>query len=174
MVTISPQVPTVVSTLLNPLVTKILLIFPVLRTPSLPIIVTCWATLRVPWVIRPIPSLPKKSSYPRFAICIWSGSLSNFGAGGTKSMIVWNKGEISFCSSLRFLIAIPCLAIAYTTVNSACSSVAPREMNKSKSLSITQFGLEVALSILLITTMGLRPNSRDFLSTNFVWGIGPS
>jgi hypothetical protein len=57
---------------------------------------------------------------------------------------------------------------------SSCSSVAPSLSKRSKVWSTTQLEREPGRSILLMTTMGLRPRARAFLVTKRVCGIGPS
>ena len=100
-------------------------------------------------------------------------SLSTFGSD-TCSKIKSNNGcKFSLGSSNSFAHH-PALPDAYKIGKSNCSSVASRETNKSKTSSITSLGLPSGLSILLITTMGLRPCFNAFPKTNFVCGIGPS
>ena len=57
---------------------------------------------------------------------------------------------------------------------SSCSSVAPSLSKRSKVWLMTQSGRAPGRSILLITTIGLRPRARALRVTKRVWGIGPS
>ena len=52
--------------------------------------------------------------------------------------------------------------------------MAPRSAIRSKVRSTTSSGRASIRSILLTTTMGLRPSSKALRSTKRVWGIGPS
>ena len=70
--------------------------------------------------------------------------------------------------------AMPWNPEAYTTGNSHCSSVAPREQKRSKVVSTTQSGLAPSRSILLTTTTTFFWSSSAFFRTKRVWGMGPS
>src|SRR3989344_1500486 len=80
--------------------------------------------------------------------------------------------KLGYFAAVRF--AMPCLPIAYITGKSACSLEAPSSRNSSSTCSSARTGSAAGLSILLITTMGLRPSSSDFLRTKRVCGMGPS
>ena len=71
-------------------------------------------------------------------------------------------------SSVRFILAIPFLADAYTTGKSSCSSFAFNSINNSKTLSTTFSGSAPGLSILFITTIGFKFNAKDFFKTSLV------
>jgi hypothetical protein len=66
------------------------------------------------------------------------------------------------------------LADAYTTGASSCASSAPSSMNSDSTSSCTRIGSAPGRSILLITTIGVRPNASALPSTKRVCGIGPS
>ena len=68
----------------------------------------------------------------------------------------------------------PFFALPYRVWKSNCSSVALRLHMRSKTSSCTSSGRQLSLSTLLMTTMGLSPNSSAFCSTKRVCGIGPS
>ena len=70
--------------------------------------------------------------------------------------------------------ALPVTALAYTTGKSACSSLAPNSMNRSKVWLSAETGSASLRSTLLITTMARWPRSRAFFSTKRVCGMGPS
>jgi hypothetical protein len=149
-------------------VEKTLFTFHVLIFHSWSIIFTCVHGLTVHSYTRHIHKRPRKLSYQRFTICILKSFSGKLGASGTYFNIASKSGVISFFSSFKSAIAYHCFALAYIIGKSACSSVAQRRMNKSKSISITSFTLAVGLSILLITTIGLSQSSSDFFNTNFV------
>ena len=72
------------------------------------------------------------------------------------------------------ILDVPLIADVYTTGNSNCSSLASSSINNSNISSITSAGLAAGLSILFTTTIGFKPASIAFLSTNLVCGITPS
>ena len=88
--------------------------------------------------------------------------------------MVSNNGRISLLSSFSSNFAKPLKPEAYTIGKSNCSSDAPNLSNNSNVWSITQLGRAEGLSILLITTIGRKPNAKAFLVTKRVCGIGPS
>ena len=81
---------------------------------------------------------------------------------------------MSNVSSSNLNFETPSFPVEYIISKSNCSLLAPRSINNSNISSITSLGLAASLSILFNITRGFRPNSNDFLSTNFVCGIGPS
>ena len=103
-------------------------------------------------------------------IRIWVPASGSPSGAGICSRIVSNKGVISLFFTVRFKVAVPALAEAYTNGQSSCSSLASRSIKSSSTSSTRASGR----SHLLMQTMTDRFSSKAFLSTNFVCGIGPS
>ena len=84
------------------------------------------------------------------------------------SKIQSKSGIISFLSSSKSLIAKPFKLLAKMNGKSIKSSLSVNSVNKSNTLSNAVNGSAAGLSILLITTIILKPNSKAFESTNLV------
>ena len=78
--------------------------------------------------------------------------------------------ELSFISFTHH----PALPEAYNIGKSNCSSSASSDTKRSKISFTTSSGRLSGLSILLMTTIGLKPCFNAFPRTNLVCGIGPS
>ena len=105
---------------------------------------------------------------------IWNGPVSSDGGGGTVLTIVSNSGTRSVGGTSRSRVLIPSFALQYTTGASSCASSASSSMNSDSTSSCTRSGSAPGRSILLITTMGVRPSASALRSTKRVWGMGPS
>ncbi len=105
---------------------------------------------------------------------IWKGWSKSATGGSTRCTMVSSSGVMSLDGSSRSRVAYPSLPDAYTMGKSSCSSVAFSSQNRSKVMSATSSGRALGRSSLLMTTIGLRCSSSDFLSTNLVCGMGPS
>ena len=89
-------------------------------------------------------------------------------------MIASIKSVRSVFGLRQSVLIQPCLALPYSVWKSNWSSVALRLHMRSKTSSCTSSGRQFSLSTLLITTIGFRPISKAFCSTNRVCGIAPS
>ena len=84
------------------------------------------------------------------------------------------SGTISLRSSSKSFIANPFKLLEKINGKSIKSSLSVNSVNKSNTLSNAVKGSAAGLSILLITTIILKPSSNAFDNTNLVCGIGPS
>ena len=84
------------------------------------------------------------------------------------------SGIISFLSSSKSFIAKPFRLLEKINGKSNKSSLSVSSVNKSKTLSKAVKGSAAGLSILFMTTIIFKPNSKAFDNTNLVCGIGPS
>ena len=102
-----------------------------------------------------------------------AGSASILGAGTWRTMRS-NSGARSLCSSSSAVAAQPWRPEANRVGKSSWSSLASSAENRSNTSSCTSWGRASGRSILLITTIGLRPRRSALPSTNLVCGSGPS
>ena len=93
--------------------------------------------------------------------------LSTFG-DGTWDTTLFSRGVRLTRSSDNSSTHQPLLPDAYKTGKSNCSELASRDTKRSKTSFKTSSGLASDLSILFITTIGLRPCFNAFPNTNFV------
>jgi len=110
------------------------------------------------------------------------GASASAVGGGTWDRIVSSSGRIEAPSGASppggsSRAAQPCLAEAYSTGKSSCSSVAPSDAKRSNSWEWTspqRCAVAEGRSALFRTTMGVSPRASALPSTNLVWLSGPS
>src|SRR6202012_4011621 len=91
--------------------------------------------------------------------------------GGTSSKMGRNRGDKSLRLSFNSLTVLQLRSHGKRLLKSNWLSLASSDKNRSKMDSNVSLGWASERSILLITTMGLRPSFRALASTNLVWGI---
>ncbi len=84
------------------------------------------------------------------------------------SKIQSKSGIISFLSSSKSFIAKPFKLLEKINGKSIKSSLSVNSVNKSNTLSNAVSGSPAGLSILFITTIIFKPNSKAFDKTNLV------